>query len=77
MPVPGDFVHLRALALGRVDLLFMKLAAFRPEDIVDIVAMGTAGFDVSVAEGWLRKVAAFDKKKAHVVGLFLSEKGLL
>jgi hypothetical protein len=55
----------------------MKLAAFRPEDIADVAAMGFEGIDRGLLESALAKIAGFDPKKAYVMGLFLKEKGIL
>jgi hypothetical protein len=68
---------LRVFALARADLLVMKLAAFRPEDIADVSAMGISSDEAVVVRQALEKIATFDAKKAYVIDMFLRERGML
>jgi len=77
VPVGDHFARLRVFALARVDLLVMKLMAFRPEDIVDVLAMGIGGADIEVIRRTVDKVSRFDAKKAYAVTMFLKERSLL
>ena len=85
--LPDDFrkrlirINLRtklitAWAIGRVDLIVMKLASFRPEDLEDIDSLGIRKEDVKIIRRAIQKVSSFDKKAALRMKLFLEERGL-
>ena len=65
-----------AWAIGKVDLIVMKLAAFRPEDLEDIDNLGIEKEDIKTIKQAIRKISSFDKKTALKMKLFLEESGL-
>ncbi len=65
-----------AWAIGKADLIVMKLAAFRPEDLADVDALGIRKDDVEIIGKAIEKIASFDKKVALRMKLFLEESGL-
>ena len=76
IPVKVKFYKLKASVLGMADLLVMKLAAFRPEDILDISRMKIDKETISIIKRAVDNIALFDNKRAHIMTLFLKEKGL-
>lgn len=62
-----------AWAIGKVDLIVMKLASFRPEDLEDIDNLGIKKEDVKVIKQAIRKISSFDKRTALRMKLFLEE----
>lgn len=85
--LPGDFrkrlirINLKsklitAWAIGKVDLIVMKLASFRPEDLEDIDSLGIKKEDVKIIKQAIRKISSFDKKTALRMKLFLEESSL-
>ncbi len=65
-----------AWAIGKADLIVMKLASFRPEDLADVDALGIGKDDVKIVKKAVEKISAFDKKAALRMRLFLEERGL-
>lgn len=65
-----------AWAIGRVDLIIMKLASFRPEDLEDIDNLGIRKEDIKIIKPAIQKISSFDKKAALRMKLFLEERGL-
>lgn len=65
-----------AWAIGRADLIVMKLASFRPEDLADVDALGIGKDDVEIIKKAIEKISSFDKKAALRMRLFLEERGL-
>jgi hypothetical protein len=76
IPVKIKFKKLNASVLGKADLLVMKLAAFRPEDLLDLSRMNIDKDTIPIIKRTVNKIALFDNKKAHIMTLFLKEKGL-
>ncbi|OGJ86910.1 MAG: hypothetical protein A2487_05845 [Candidatus Raymondbacteria bacterium RifOxyC12_full_50_8] len=73
----ATFKHIKVYALSRVDLIIMKLAAFRPEDIEDIVFLKPETKDIPTITSAIDKISRFDAKTAHRIELYLKEKGLV
>jgi len=65
------------MSLSRGDLLFMKLAALRPEDIRDAQSMILAPSDISALRSGLDKLMMTNVNQYHVLRSFLAERGLL
>ncbi len=75
--VKGGFKNLKVRVLSKVDLVIMKLAAFRPEDLMDVEIMGIGKKDIPVIQEAITKIASFDKNKAYTIEMFLKEKNIL
>ena len=74
--IEGNFKFLKVFTLSKIDLLIMKLAAFRPEDLKDIELMEIGKNELSLIKTTLTKISSFDKKKAYLIEMFLKEKNL-
>ena len=75
--INGDFKNLTVKVLSKVDLVIMKLAAFRPEDLVDIDRMKIDEEDIKIIKNAILKIANINKKKAYTIEMYLKEKKLL
>lgn len=70
----GTFGALRVRALGRVDLILMKLAAGRPRDLEDLRALRPTAADLTFVEAQLDRLNRVFPADALRIQLYLEQK---
>lgn len=68
--------HLKISVLSPVDIYIMKLAAFRPADILDITLIPLSNEDIGIIQSSIERISNFNVKRALRMRLYLEEKNL-
>jgi hypothetical protein len=77
IPVQGTYAKLKPYRLGAGDLLFMKMAALRPQDVYDLDSFTLSISDMPAIKSGLDKLRLTNPSQCAFVQFWLRQKGLL